>query len=198
MDKNLKGTETIRKNEPGAGEIFLQELSRKPAQEPVFEAMEFHPDPFLAIISGLFLGAVIIILSSSSVYAGFGQGLGEGFKAMWSVVSKAYSALFSGAFGSPSRMIEALRSGERIGRAFKPITQSLVETTPYLLSGLAVALGFRAGVFNIGGEGQIYIGAIIATFVGLNLHGLPQVLHVTIAMLAGMAGGALWGFVPAG
>lgn len=179
-------------------EIFLEELSRKKAPRPGFWAKFWDAIqiPLLAIISGLFLGAVIIVVTSADVYVAFGSGIGEGFRTMGSIVGNAYKTLFTGAFGSPSKIIEALRTGEKISRAFKPITQSLVETTPYLLSGMAVALGFRSGVFNIGGEGQIYIGAVAATFVGLSFDGLPQAIHMPLAILAGIIGGAVWGFIP--
>lgn len=182
----------------GTAEIFMEEISRKPVRKQNWLARFWSSIqiPFLAIFSGLLLGSVIIILTSAEVYSGFHEGVIAGIKAIGSAVADAYTPLFTGAFGSPSRIIEALRSGEKIGRAFKPFAQSLVETTPYLLSGLAVALGFRAGVFNIGGEGQIYIGAVAATFVGLQFKGLPQAIHLPLAMAAGVLGGALWGFIP--
>jgi simple sugar transport system permease protein len=71
-----------------------------------------------------------------------------------------------------------------------------VATTPYIFVSLGVALGFRAGVFNIGAEGQIFMGAIAATFVGYSLHGLPMIIHLPLALLAGALGGAFWGFIP--
>ncbi|NMA12061.1 MAG: ABC transporter permease [Chloroflexi bacterium] len=182
----------------GTVEIFMEELGRKPERRQSWLGRFWTSIqiPFLAILSGLLLGSVIIILTSANVYSGFRDGFLPGIKAIGNAIVGAYTPLFAGAFGSPSRIIEALRTGERIGRAFKPFTQSLVETTPYLLSGLAMALGFRAGVFNVGGEGQIYIGAVVATYVGLSFTGLPQAIHMPFAMLAGLLGGALWGFIP--
>jgi len=199
MDKENKGLNREQDaKKMSTEEIFLEELSRKKAPRPGFWAKFWDAIqiPLLAIISGLFLGAVIIVVTSADVYVAFGSGIGEGFRTMGSIVGNAYKTLFTGAFGSPSKIIEALRTGEKISRAFKPITQSLVETTPYLLSGMAVALGFRSGVFNIGGEGQIYIGAVAATFVGLSFDGLPQAVHMPLAILAGIIGGAIWGFIP--
>ena len=69
-------------------------------------------------------------------------------------------------------------------------------STPYIFGGLAVALGFRAGLFNIGAEGQIFIGAIFAAFVGYSVKGLPAFIHLPLAFLAGAVGGGLWGFIP--
>jgi len=59
-----------------------------------------------------------------------------------------------------------------------------------------VALGFKSGLFNIGAEGQLYVGAIAATFVGFSVHGLPLFVHLPLAIAAGFLGGALWGFIP--
>ena len=196
-EKEIKQSDN-RESGKGAGDVFLEELSRKPDKKQGFwgkfwSAIQI---PFLAIISGLILGAVIIVLTSTDVYAAFGRGFWDGIQTMFSIVGKAYSALFTGAFGDPAKIVEALRTGEKIDRAFKPILQSLVETTPYLFSGLAVALGFRAGMFNIGGEGQIYIGAAAATFVGLAFNDLPRAIHLPLTMLAGVLGGAFWGFIP--
>lgn len=152
--------------------------------------------PFLAIFSGLLLGAIFIAVTSTPVYMAFRNGFGLGMRAVFATIGDAYSALFQGAFGDPGKIVEAIRNGEKVSRAFKPIFQSLVETTPYLFTGLALALGFRAGVFNIGGEGQIYIGAVLATLVGTTDLGLPPALHMTAAILLGVIGGAVWGFVP--
>ncbi len=184
--------------EQGTGEIFLDELSKRPVAEGGFFSKFWAAIqiPFLAIISGLFLGAIIIILTSTDVYAAFAEGFGIGIKTALQIVGKAYGMLFTGAFGDPSRISQALQTGERIDRAFKPLLQSLVETTPYIFSGLAVALGFRAGVFNIGGEGQIYVGALAATFVGYTVTGLPAILHLPLSLLAAVVAGGLWGFIP--
>lgn len=95
-----------------------------------------------------------------------------------SVVS-AYNGLFFGALGS------------RVALA-----NTLVEATPYILAGLAVALGFKCGLFNIGVEGQLGMGAIAAAVAGYALTGLPMIIHLPLAILAGALGGALWGAIP--
>ena len=87
----------------------------------------------------------------------------------------AYSALFAGAFTNHNALAE-----------------TLVSTTPYVLLGLAVAIGFRAGLFNIGAEGQFYIGSLSGVFVAYSIRGLPGIVEVPLAMIAGMLGGALW------
>ena len=72
------------------------------------------------------------------------------------------------------------------------LQQTLILTTPLILVGLAVAFAFRAGLFNIGGQGQYSVGAILAVWLGSSLGGLPGWLHIVVAILAGMAGGAAW------
>ena len=72
----------------------------------------------------------------------------------------------------------------------------LFKATPLLFAGLAVALSFRANVWNIGVEGQYYVGAFAAAWVGFAVKGLPAILHLPLAVFAGMLAGALWAFVP--
>ncbi len=92
---------------------------------------------------------------------------------------KAYAALFKGAFGSTGDILETL--------AF---------SVPIMLTAITFALGVRTGLFNIGAEGQMYLGAIGAVAVAGLLH-LPPVIHVLAATLAGMVAGALWSVIPA-
>ena len=72
----------------------------------------------------------------------------------------------------------------------------LFKSTPLIFAGLAVAMSFRVNLFNIGVEGQYYIGAFCAAFVGFTLRGLPAVVHLPLALLAAMAGGMLWALLP--
>jgi simple sugar transport system permease protein len=69
-------------------------------------------------------------------------------------------------------------------------------STPYIFAGLAVALGFRGGVFNIGAEGQLFMGGMATVFVGYSITGLPWIIHMPLAVLAGILAGAFWGFIP--
>jgi len=72
----------------------------------------------------------------------------------------------------------------------------LFNSCPLVFAGLAVAFAFRAGLFNIGGEGQLYIGSLVCAVVGLSLEGVPAVLAVPAAVLAAAGGGALWAALP--
>lgn len=81
---------------------------------------------------------------------------------------------------------------EDLVSAFSPLMESLRVSTPYIFTGLSVALGFRAGLFNIGAEGQYFIGGLTSVFVGYSVQGLPWYLHLPLAVIAGFLGGAFW------
>jgi len=68
--------------------------------------------------------------------------------------------------------------------------------TPLIFSGLAVAIGFKAGLFNIGVEGQYYLGAFLASWAGVYIKGLPVYVHLPLVILFGMAGGVIWAWLP--
>jgi simple sugar transport system permease protein len=118
--------------------------------------------------------------------------------ASWSAVASSYGALFRGSIGDPGELVNAIATLDldALREAFDPLSETLVSTTPLILTGLSVALAFRAGLFNIGAEGQLYIGALLAAIVGFTFTGLPGFIHLPLALIAGFVGGALWGFVP--
>lgn len=152
----------------------------------------------LSIISGFIMGALLVVFTSPEVYKAFGTSFGSGLSTAWKLVADTYSSLFLGAFGDPAKIGAALKSKDQaaILKAFTPILESLVVTTPYLFTGVAVALGFKAGLFNIGAEGQVLVGTIAAGWAGWTFTGLSPWVHVPLAMLIGAAAGAIWGFVP--
>jgi general nucleoside transport system permease protein len=92
---------------------------------------------------------------------------------------KAYGALLRGGLGN----------ARAIGR-------TLEKATPLIFGGLAISLAFKAGLFNIGAQGQLLFGAILAGFVGYAITGLPAVVHIPLALLIGGLMGALWGAIP--
>ena len=139
--------------------------------------------PLLSLVTALLIGAIVIVVSDPVFIAKIGSNPGAAISSGLKSVGGAYGGLYAGAFGNPFVSIT-------------PITETLLRATPLILAGLAVALGFRAGLFNIGAEGQIYIGALFATAVGINFGDMPFVLHLPLAVLAGFVGGAVWGFVP--
>jgi simple sugar transport system permease protein len=91
----------------------------------------------------------------------------------------AYRALFRGAFGG-----------------VRPLSETLVAATPLIFGGLAFSLAFRAGMFNIGVEGQLVLGGLAAGWIGAQAFGLPKLLHLPLALVAAMLVGGLWGAIP--
>jgi ABC-type uncharacterized transport system permease subunit len=131
--------------------------------------------PTLAVITALIIGAFIIALSDIDnlqlLFSDPIEALGNMLNEIW----VAYRALFRGAVGSVNA-----------------ISETLFAATPLLLAGLGIALGFRAGLFNIGAQGQMLIGGIVATYVGIYMQA-PAIIHIPVTILAGLAGGMLWG-----
>lgn len=95
-------------------------------------------------------------------------------------VGEAYAALFKGAFGN-----------------IRAISQTLLAATPLMFTAMAFAIAYRCGLFNLGGEGQFYIGAIMGAWSGFAISGVPPFIHVLIVVLAGALGGMLVGSVSA-
>ena len=126
-------------------------------------------------------------------------GYGKVFKAALEIAYAAYYALLEGSFGNIPEIIAAFRSGDivQITESINPLSESLVAATPYILSALSVAVALNAGIFNIGTEGQIYIGALASVVAGVYLKGLPAIIHIPVSMLAGGLAGALWAGIPA-
>ena len=94
-------------------------------------------------------------------------------------VLKAYQGLWEGSLGRP-----------------QSISETIVWATPYIFGGLAVALAFKAGLFNIGVEGQIALGSLASVYVGYALKDVPFPFHLILAVAAGTLAGALWGAIP--
>lgn len=92
---------------------------------------------------------------------------------------EAYQAMWEGSFGSQNAVAE-----------------TLVKATPLLLVGLGICISFKGAVINIGGEGQMIVGALLGTLVGLTFVDLPGWMLIPIALLAGFIGGAVWGGIP--
>ncbi len=94
-------------------------------------------------------------------------------------VSEAYRSLFNGAFGN-----------------FYNIAQTLLKMIPLIFTGLAVAVAFQCGLFNIGAEGQMYWGAFVSAIVALTFAGAPAAVLIPISLVSGAAAGGLWGMIP--
>lgn len=161
--------------------------------------------PVLAVFTALLLSSVIIAFSDEAVLAALPQASQHPLtllSAIWRAVSVAYTALFYGSLGKPSDIAAGIQAYAATGsstallKALWPLSESLVAATPYIFAGLSVALGFKAGLFNIGAEGQLFAGALASAYVGYTFTNLPAIIHLPLALLAGMAAGALWGAIP--
>jgi len=125
--------------------------------------------PVYSIVLAFAVAAVVIIVSSAFTRTGFDPLL----------PLAAYARLLAGSFGS--------------GNA---IANTLVSAAPLMFGGLAVGLGLKAGLFNIGVAGQFLVGAFAAAATGASLATAPTIVAMPLAMLAGAAGGAVYGFIP--
>ncbi len=144
----------------------------------------------LAFVMALAVSAVLIAVSDPDVVDAlpyFFAAPGDALGAMWESVSTAYWSLLTGSVINPG--------ADSVRGAFAPIGQTLVNAAPLIAAGLAFALPFRTGLFYIGGEGAIVLGAICAGYVGFAFD-LPVGLHIVVAIAAGLIGGAVWGGIP--
>ena len=155
--------------------------------------------PLLAVVTALLLGGVVIILTDFDNLQKIGTDpVGTLGGAIHGVIA-AYGAMLAGAFGDPGRIATALQTGNPtdIARAIRPLTETLVSATPLIFTGLAISISFRAGMFNIGGDGQLLMGALAATTTAILLNGSsPSWLILIASIAAATLAGAAWGFVP--
>ena len=138
-----------------------QTQSGSPTKSLFRSALDAMLVPFLAILTAVVLGGIIIVLVRGNPFL-------------------AYAGLIQGSFGS-----------------VKALSETSVWATPYIFAGLAVALAFKGGLFNIGAEGQLALGAVASALIGYALpewlgFNLPTIIHLPLAIIVGMAAGALW------
>ncbi|WP_435869512.1 ABC transporter permease [Actinoplanes xinjiangensis] len=152
----------------------------------------------LSIVLAVIIGAVLIVVSDADVLAKFAYFTArpsDALNASWTLISEAYADLLKGAFGDPA-VFQAWFDGTATWQeAFAPLSETLTYAAPLVFTGLSVALAFRGGLFNIGAQGQAVLGCVVAGAAGFTF-GLPIVLNLVVALLAGVIGGALWGFIP--
>ena len=119
----------------------------------------------ISVVIAFLIGAILIAMTGASV-------------------THAYYAMFRGAIVDPQ--------ASTFVRTIKPLMDSVYFAIPLIISGLGLAFGFRAGLFNIGGKGQMIAGALAAVWVGFSLS-LPPVVHTLVALTAAIVAGAAWG-----
>ena len=141
----------------------------------------------LAVLTALILSSILILAADSEVRYTATYLLnrpGDFLHATGSTLSEAYSSLLRGA-------VFDWRATTGV-RMIRPITDTLTNATPLIIAGLGMAVAFRAGLFNIGGQGQMILGAITACYVGIAWN-LPPVAHLLLAVVGAGLGGLVWG-----
>ena len=142
--------------------------------------------PFLSFIFAFFIGGIIIVVSDP-VIMGQLSSPGKFLTSAASRIGNSYLAIFQGSIYDVNL---ARESG--FFRGFYPMSETIVTAVPLLFAGLAVALAFRSGLFNIGAQGQFIFGAIGASYVGF-AYELPPLIHVPLVLIAGIVLGGLFG-----
>lgn len=140
----------------------------------------------LAVVLALLVGAIMIAATDENVQAASGYFFarpGDTLAAIWQSVSGAYSSFFQGAIYNFRR--------PEFATGIRPLTETLTFATPLIAAGLGVALAFRVGMFNIGGRGQMLVAAAAGGWVAFAFD-LPWGVHMLVALVAGVAAGAVW------
>ena len=140
----------------------------------------------LAFVLALVIGGILIAAVDPDVTKAAGYFFsrpGDLLGAAWDSVTQAYSAMFKGAVVNVDEYT--------FQRAIRPLTETMTVATPLIIAALGVAVGFRAGLFNIGAQGQVIIGATLGGYVGF-AWSLPVGLHLLLALVGGVLGGAVW------
>ncbi|WP_370459453.1 ABC transporter permease [Isoptericola sp. BMS4] len=195
--------EALEHVDPAAEPGVVEEIEQERAREGVAEAPpapdERWREAFRRIVSGgwavglgamvlaVLAGSLMIVVTDENVQAAaqyFFSRPGDTLAAVGTAVGGAYSAMFQGAvynFGADS-----------FAQGIRPLTQTLTNATPLIAAGLGIALAFRAGLLNIGGQGQILMAATAAGWIGFGVTGVPFPLHLLLALVGGILAGALW------
>ena len=146
--------------------------------------------PVVSIVLALLVGSLLIIASSLQTE--------KAINLLLPIV--AYESLLQGATGLSFIDVAGGAITFHLSiipdQAARAITSTLAAASPLVLTGLAVGVGFKGGLFNIGGTGQVLVGGFVAALTGAAVAGQPAALAVPIAIIAGALGGAIYGFIP--
>jgi general nucleoside transport system permease protein len=154
----------------------------------------------LALLSATVIGGLLCAFTNTTVL--HAPNAGSMISRAWDVASGTYVALFEGSVFNPhtvtalfqqASLSTALHDGY-VSAVFNPLSETAVQATPLILAGLAVALPYQAGLFNIGGQGQFIGGAILATWLGYGVS-MPFFVHVVVCVIGGFVGGAVIGWL---
>ena len=144
----------------------------------------------LAIVASLILSGVLILFADEEFRTAlqyFFSQPADAFSAAGDALGSAYSAIWQGAVYNGG--------ADTFSAQIAPFMNTLTQATPLIFAGLGIGIGFRAGLFNIGAQGQVLLGATLGAMIGFMWH-LPFPLHMIVAVIGCALGGALWGFIP--
>ncbi len=132
-----------------------------------------------SLVLAFLVAAIIMVFSDTEITAKFAYFFdrpSDALSASWAKIAATFQAMVVGSVGS-----------------FVELTETMKEATPLIAAGLGVALAFRAGLFNIGAQGQALAGAVVGAYLGFSVKGLPLVVHLPLILIAAMIFGAVWG-----
>ena len=144
----------------------------------------------LAVVTAMLVGSVLILIADPHVRSTATYFLArptDFLGAVGSSLTQAYTSLLRGGVFDWQASTSA--------RMWRPITETFTVATPLILAGLGMAVAFRGGLFNVGGQGQIVLGAMLGGYIGFTFH-LPAGLGLLAAVLGTAVGGMLWGLIP--
>ncbi len=140
----------------------------------------------LAVVIALLLGGVLIAAADEEVQAAAGYVFSrpsDFITETWYTVTGAYKALWQGSVFD--------WQAETFTRTIRPITETMTVSVPLIFAGLGLGIGFRAGLFNIGAQGQIILGGVFGAFIGFTYE-LPVGLHLLLCVIGSALGGGIW------
>lgn len=161
--------------EPAARQSLVSRFSRLRRRSLLGAGGQALLVPVLAVMTALIAGAGVILASGGNP-------------------ALAYAGLYEGAIGCPGALSDGIDVTGLV--CAESLADWLATAAPYITAGLAVAVAFKCGLFNIGVEGQLLAGALASVWVGYSISGLPLVIHLPLALAAGVAAGAAWGAIP--
>jgi general nucleoside transport system permease protein len=159
----------------------------------------------LAIFTALVVGGLLNAFTNTTVLHAWGNlfsAPGHALAEAWDTAVGAYVEMFEGSIINPHTVASLFQQASiatavhdgYLAAVFRPLSETCVAATPLILAGLAVALPYQAGMFNIGGQSQFIGGAIVATYLGYGVN-MPVVIHVVVCVIGGFVGGAAIGWL---
>ena len=162
-----------------------------------------HPPVLFAgsLVCGLFVSSVVIAASTPQARGDWGYLFrypGYTLSQTFDLLGSAYGALLKGSIADPAAFQQAFAhpSSASWTMAFTPISNTIVAAVPLVIAGVGLSLAFRSGAFNVGGQSQLIMGAVGASWVGFSFAGMPWLPHVLLGFAAAAAGGAIAGLIP--